>query len=81
MIRDILSVFGGAMWLIVRFILIIALSVAAVYCVGTLGFFPFIWEGLKRLGIAAACIGLVVLLIRSGRDKDDEGPMPDDFRP
>ena len=81
MIRDILAVFGGAMWLIVRFILIIGLSVGAVYCLGTIGFFPFIWEGLKRLAIAAACAGGVVLLIRSGRDKDDEGPMPDDFRP
>ena len=81
MIKDILKVLGGTVGMIIKFILIIALSVAAVYCVGTLGFFPFIWEGLKRLGIAAACIGLVVLLIRSGRDKDDEGPMPDDFRP
>ena len=81
MLRDILSVLGGAMGLIVRFILIIAMGVGAVYCLFTMFFSPFIWEGLKRLAIGAACVGGVVLLIRLGRDKDDEGPSPDDFRP
>ena len=81
MLRDILSVLGGAMGLIVRFILIIAMGVGAVYCLFTLFFSPLICEGLKRLAIGAACVGGVVLLIRLGRDKDDEGPSPDDFRP
>ena len=81
MLRDILSVLGGAMGLIVRFILIIAMGVGAVYCLFTLFFSPLIWEGLKRLAIAAACVGGIILVIRSGRDKDDEGPAPDDFRP
>ena len=44
-------------------------------------FYPIFWEGLKRLAIAAACVGGIILVIRSGRDKDDEGPAPDDFRP
>ena len=56
MIRDILSVFGGAMWLIVRFILIIALSLIGVYCFGTMFMLPFVWDGLIRLGITAACV-------------------------
>ena len=81
MLRDILSVLGGAMGLIVRFILIIAMGVGAVYCLFTLFFSPLIWEGLKRLASGAACVGGVILLIRLGRDKDDEGPSPDDFRP
>ena len=81
MLRDILSVLGGAMGLIVRFILIIAMGVGAVYCLFTMFFSPLIWEGLKRLAIGALCVGGVVLLIRLGRDKDDEGPSPDDFRP
>lgn len=81
MLRDILSVLGGAMGLIVRFILIIAMGVGAVYCLFTLFFSPLIWEGLKRLTIGALCVGGVILLIRLGRDKDDEGPSPDDFRP
>ena len=81
MIRDIFSVLGGAMGLIVRFILIIAMGVGAVYCLFTMFFSPLFWEGLKRLAIGAACVGGVILLIRLGRDKDDEGPSPDDFRP
>ena len=81
MLRDILSVLGGAMGLIVRFILIIAMGVGAVYCLFTLFFSPLFWEGMKRLAIAAACTGGVILLIRLGRDKDDEGPSPDNFRP
>ena len=47
----------------------------------TMFFYPIFWEGLKRLAIAAACVGGIILVIRSGRDKDDEGPAPDDFRP
>ncbi len=39
MLKDILSVFGGAMGLILRFILIIGLGVGAFYCVVTM-FFP-----------------------------------------
>ena len=81
MLKDILSVLGSAMGLIVRFILIIAMGVGAVCCLFTMFFSPMIWEGLKRLAIAAACTGGVILLIRLGRDKDDEGPSPDDFRP
>ena len=72
MIKDIFSVLGGAMWLILRFILIIAMGVGGVYCLGTLFFYPLLWEGLKRLAIAAACVLGIIFLIRLGREKDEE---------
>ena len=81
MLKDILAVFAGTIGLIIRFILIIALSVIGVYCLGTMFLVPLIWEGLYRLAGAAGCVLGVVLLIRLGREKDDEGPAEDDFRP
>ena len=81
MLKDILSVFGGAMGLILRFILLLGLGAGVFYCAVTMFFYPIFWEGLKRLAIAAVCVGGIILVIRSGRDKDDEGPAPDDFRP
>ena len=43
--------------------------------------FQMVWEGLKRLAIAAVCAGAVVLIIRTGRERDNEPPTQDDFRP
>ena len=80
MIRDILAVLGGTIWMILKFILIIGLSLAGVYCFGTMFFFRFIWDGLARLAAAAGCVLGVVGLIRLGREKD-KGPTGDDFRP
>ena len=81
MLKDILSVFGGAMGLIFRFILVLGLGAGVFYCAVTMFFCPLLWEGLKRLAIAAACVGGIILVIRSGRDKDDDGPVQNDFRP
>ncbi len=81
MLKDILSVFGGAMGLIFRFILVLDLGAGVFYCAVTMFFCPLLWEGLKRLAIAAACVGGIILVIRSGRDKVDDGPVQDEFRP
>ena len=81
MIRDMLAVLGGALGMIVKFILIIALSLGGVYSFGTLFMFPFVWEGLTRLGIAAVCVLGVIGILRIGREKDDGEVTPDDFRP
>ena len=80
MLKDILAVFAGTIGLIFKFILIIVLSAVGVYCLGTMFLVRFIWEGVYRLAGAAACVLVVVLLIRLGREKD-EGPVEDDFRP
>ncbi len=80
MIRGILALMGSALGMIIKFILIIALSLAGVYSFGTMFFYRFIWEGLIRLGITAACVLGVIGLLRIGREKD-EGPAEDDFRP
>ena len=81
MIKDIMKVMGGTIGMIFKFILIIAMSMGAVYCFGTMFMFPFFWEGAKRLGICAACVLGVFVLIRIGREKDDSDVTEDDFRP
>ena len=80
MIRDILSVLGGVIWLIVRFMLIIAMGVGAFYCLWTLFVVPMVWEGLEHLAIAAGCVLGIVLLIQAGRDRDEGGLTEDDYR-
>ena len=52
-----------------------------VYCFGTMFMFPFIWEGLTRLGVSAACVLGIIGLLRIGREKDQEEVTEDDFRP
>ena len=83
MVKDILKFIGGAFGMIIKFILIIGLSGGGVYCFGTMFMFPFIWKGLTRLGICAACVLAVIGLLRIGREKDDGGAeiTKDDFRP
>ena len=81
MIKDILKVLGGTVGMIIKFILIIAFALGGVYSFGTMFMFPFIWEGLTRLGISAACVLGIVGLLRIGREKDDEPVTEDDFRP
>ncbi len=71
MIRSILAVVGGVLWLILKFILIIGLSVTGLYCFGTMFFFRFIWEGLIRFLAFAGCALAVFLMIRASR-KDDQ---------
>ena len=81
MIKDILKVMGGTVGMIFKFILIIAMSMGAVYCFGTMFMFAFVWEGIKRLGICAACVLGVIGLLRLGREKDEGEVTEDDFRP
>ena len=81
MIKDILGFIGGAMGMIVKVLVIIALCVCGLYCFGTMFAFPFIWEGLIRLAIAAGCGLVVFLILRLGRDRDGDMPSEDDFRP
>lgn len=79
-IRDILKVVGGAFGMIFKFILIIAFSLGGCYCFGTMFMVPFIWRGLIRLGICAACVLAIIGLLRIGREKDDDEVTEDDFR-
>jgi hypothetical protein len=81
MLKDMMKVLGGTIGMIFKFILIIAMSMGAVYCFGTMFMFPLFWEGAKRLGICAACVLGVIGLLRLGREKDDDEITPDDFRP
>ena len=77
MLKDILAFLGGFAWLILRFLLIIALSAGALYCFGTMFMFRFVWDGAIRLAIAAAC-GLAAFgIIRLTRDRDDDGGTDD----
>ena len=81
MIRGILAVLGGTLSMIFKFILIIALSMGGCYSFGTMFMVPFIWEGLTRLGIAAACVLGVIGILRIGREKEEDEVTEDDFRP
>ncbi len=81
MIKEILAFMGSALGMILKFILIIALSLIGVYCLGTSFAFPLVWEGLIRLGVTAACVLAVIGLLRIGREKDDSPVGEDDFRP
>ena len=81
MIKDIMKVLGGTVGMIFKFILIIAMSFGVFYCVFTMFMFSFIWEGLKRLVIAAACVLGIIGLLRVGREKDEGNVTEDDFRP
>ena len=82
MIGEILKFMGSAFGMIFKFILIIAFSLGGVYSFGTMFMFPFIWEGLMRLGISLACVLGVIGLLRIGREKDGiEEVTEEDFRP
>ena len=81
MIKDILKVLGGTVGMIVKFILIIAFALGGCYCLFSMFMFPFIWEGLKRLAIAAACVLGIIGLLRIGREKEEDEVTEDDFRP
>ena len=70
---DMLKVVFGALWMILRVIVIVALCAGAGYCFLYMWYFPFLWEGCARLGIGLACAGAVYLILRLSREKD-EGP-------
>ena len=79
MFKDILKVLGGTIGMIFKFIFIIGFAFGAFYCVFTMFMLPFIWEGLKRLAIAGACVLGIIGLLHIGREKDEE-VTEDDFR-
>lgn len=81
MIGEILKFMGSAFGMIFKFIFIIAFALGGVYCFGTMFMFPFIWEGLTRLGISIVCVLGIIGLLRIGREKEDSGITEDDFRP
>ena len=49
--------------------LIIALCVIGVFCLGSMLFEAFIWGGVIRLVIGAACGYLVYLMVRAKKDE------------
>ena len=81
MFKDILKVLGGTIGMIFKFIFIIGFALGGCYCVFTMFMFPFIWEGIKRLAIAAVCVLGIIGLLRIGREKDEDTVTEDDFRP
>ena len=70
--KDILKAMGGMAWLIARLLLIFALGVTGLFCLGSVFFYKFVWEGLIRLAIGAGCALAVFGIIRAGRDKETE---------
>ena len=67
--KTLFSVLGGTAGLILRFMLIIALCVIGVFCLGSMLFEAFIWGGVIRLAIGAACGYLVYLMVRAKKDE------------
>ena len=72
MLKSILKVFTGAFGMIFRIILVIALCFTAGYCLFSMLTMSLIWGGVIRLAGIAACVLLILFLLRLGRDKDDE---------
>ena len=68
MLKSILSVFKGAAGLILKVMLVLVLIFAAGYCVITMLMEPLIWGGLVRAVIAAACVLVLVWLVRRRED-------------
>ena len=68
--KTLFSVLGGTAGLILRFLLIVGLCIAAVFCLGSMLFEAFLWTGLIRLVIGAVCGYLVYLMVRAKKDDD-----------
>ena len=67
--KTLFSVLGGTAGLILRFLLIVGLCIGAVFCLGSMLFEAFIWGGVIRLAIGAACGYLVYLMVRAKKDE------------
>ena len=80
-LKSMMKIFSGIFGMIFRYIVIIGLCFLAAWFVGYILTMPFIWGGLIRLGGIALCALGVRFLIRLGRDKDDDLPAEEDFRP
>ena len=79
MLKSILSVFTGAFGLCLMVILVITLCFIAGYCLFSMTTMAVGWCGLIRLAGIAACILVILFLLRLGRE--DDSPAEDDFRP
>ena len=71
MFKSILKVFTGAFGMIFRIIVIIALCFTAGYCLFSMLTMPLLWSGVIRLAGIAACVLVILFLLRLGQDKDD----------
>ena len=71
-IRDILAVLGSALWMVLKFMFILALSLGGLFGICSALFFPFFWEGAIRLGAGLACGGIVFLILRRRKEKEEE---------
>ena len=71
MLKSILSVFSGALGMILKVMLVILLVFIAGYCLFSMLTMPFVWGGVIRTGIIAVCAFLIRFLLRLGRDEDD----------
>ena len=69
--KDVLKTFGSMILMVIRIILIIFLGVTGVIALGSVLFFPFVWEGAIRLGIGIGCGGLMFLIIRMNPGKGE----------
>ena len=71
MLKSILSVFSGALGMILKVMGVILLVFIAGYCLFSMLTMPFVWGGVIRTGVIAACAFLIRFLLRLGRDEDD----------
>ena len=72
MLKSILSVFSGALGMILKVMLVIVLCFIAGYCLFSMLTMPFVWGGVIRTAGIAACILVIRFVLRLGRDDDDE---------
>ncbi len=71
MLKSILSVFSGALGMILKVMGVILLVFIAGYCLFSMLTVPFVWGGVIRTAVIAACAFLIRFLLRLGRDEDD----------
>ena len=71
MLKSILSVFSGALGMILKVMLVILLVFAAGYCFFSMLTRPFVWAGLIRAVGIAGCLLLIRFLLRLGREKEE----------
>ena len=64
MLKSILSVFSGALGMILKVMLVILLVFIAGYCLFSMLTMPFVWGGVIRTGIIAVCAFLIRFLLR-----------------
>ena len=71
MLKSVLSVFSGALGMILKVMLVILLVFIAGYCLFSMLTMPFVWGGVIRTAGIAVCAFLIRFLLRLGREEDD----------